>query len=397
MVKSLVELCTAVCIRNIKDITDIGTIPYAIARPILLKVDSAVQLRQIEVNSPQLAADTAEFWKRLIARDFPVLSRREAFVPKNPKSWHKIYAKYQQMDTEAKRAAKERLQSAYKGIQEEKDRTVSKVVTYDSRKLPRLPRDVRPQVGVRAKSNRAGPDQSELRFTGGSRTKTNTPKSLLKRAMREAKEISTRNRLNTSAGAGYVRPGQIAKAPVGMVQEKVNKARPVTGIRPPSHRLRSISGQPELEDREARLRKAKEMTSQKGGSYISDEDLDDLDLEGDDGPIGLEVDDLETLTDRHEPSSPAGPSRSGPSSTRGSVFARKMGSSSTAPSTSRIRTEAPTKPKSARAQNEPIASSPPPKPAASSSSALPDSGAVLPRKRKAADVFMKPKPKASRL
>ncbi|KAI1354086.1 RNA polymerase II transcription factor SIII subunit A-domain-containing protein [Xylaria sp. FL0043] len=397
MVKSLVELCTAVCIRNIKDITDIGTIPYAIARPILLKVDSAVQLRQIEVNSPQLAADTTEFWKRLIARDFPVLSRREAFVPKNPKSWHKIYAKYQQMDTEAKRAAKERLQSAYKGIQEEKDRTVSKVVTYDSRKLPRLPRDVRPQVGVRAKSNRAGPDQSELRFTGGSRTKTNTPKSLLKRAMREAKEISTRNRLNTSAGAGYVRPGQIAKAPVGMVQEKVNKARPVTGIRPPSHRLQSSSRQPELEDREARLRKAKEMTSQKGGSHISDEDLDDLDLEGDDGPIGLEVDDLEALTDRHEPSYPAGPSRSGPSSARGSVFARKMGNSSTAPSTSRIRTEAPTKPKSARAQNEPTASSPPPKPAASSSSALPDSGAVLPRKRKAADIFMKPKPKASRL
>ncbi|KAI0817752.1 RNA polymerase II transcription factor SIII subunit A-domain-containing protein [Xylaria sp. FL0064] len=405
MVKSLVELCTAVCIRNIKDITDIGTIPYAIARPILLKVDSAVQLRQIEVNSPQLAADTAEFWKRLIARDFPVLSRREAFVPKNPKSWHKIYAKYQQMDTEAKRAAKERLQSAYKGIQEEKDRSVSKVVTYDSRKLPRLPRDVRPQVGVRAKSSRAGPDQSELRFTGGSRTKTNTPKSLLKRAMREAKEISTRNRLNTSAGAGYVRPGQIAKAPVGMVQEKVNKARPLTGIRPPSHR-RSSSGQPEREDREARLRKAKEMTSQKGGSYISDEDLDDLDLEGDDGPIGLEVDDLEALTDRHESSYTAGPSRSGPSSARGSVFARKMSSSSTAPSTSRIRTEAPTKPKSAQAQNEPTAnssrslglsSSPPPKPPASSSSALPDSGAVLPRKRKAADVFMKPKPKVSRL
>ncbi|KAI0433627.1 hypothetical protein F5Y09DRAFT_298355 [Xylaria sp. FL1042] len=405
MVKSLVDLCTAVCIRNIKEITDLGIIPYAIARPILLKVDSAVQLHQIEVNSPQLAADTPEFWRRLIARDFPVLSKREAYVPKNPTSWHKIYAKYQHMDAKAKRDAKERLQNAYKGLKEEKDRSVSQVVTYDSKKLPRLPRDVKPQVGVRPKSRRAGPDQSELRFTGGSRTKTNTPKSLLKRAMREAKEISTRNRLNTSAGAGYVRPGQIAKAPVGMVQEKVNKARPLTGIRPPSHRLQSSSRDRELEDREARLRKAKEMNSQKGGSYLSDEDLDDLELEGDDGSIGLDVDDLEALTDRYEPSYEARPSRTSPSSARGSVFARKMGGSSAAPSTSRVRAEAQTKPKSGQVQNEPTAtgsrslgpSSPPPKSAPGSSSAFPDSGSVLPRKRKAADIFMKPKPKASRL
>ncbi|KAI3334811.1 RNA polymerase II transcription factor SIII subunit A-domain-containing protein [Ustulina deusta] len=404
MVKSLVELCTAVCLRNVKDIADIGNIPYNLARPILVKIDNAAQLRQIEINSPQLEADTVEVWKRLIARDFPVVSRREAFVPKNPKSWHKIYAKYQHIDTKAKQDAKEHLKNAYKGLQEEKDRTVSKVINYDSRTLPRLPRDVRPQVGIRAKSRRAGPDQSELRFTGGSRTKTNNPKSLLKRARREAKEITTRNRLNTSVGAGQVRPGQIVRAPVGMVQEKVNNARPLTGIRPPTHQLRSDTGQREIEDREARLQKAKEMNSQKGGSYISDEDLDDLDIEDEDDYIGLEVDDLENLADQPEPSYEARPSRSSPTAARGSVFARKMGSSSTAPSASRIRTEAQTKLNPVQVQKEPTTrslqslgpTSPPSKPAPSSSSASPGPGPMLPRKRKAVDIFMRPKSKASR-
>ncbi|KAK5624543.1 hypothetical protein RRF57_000259 [Xylaria bambusicola] len=386
-------------------IEDIGTIPFHIARPVLLKIDSPTQLRRIEINSPHLEADTAELWKRLIARDFPVLAQREALVPKNPRSWHKIYAKYHRENAKAKQTAEELLKQAFKGIKEEKDRSTSQVVNYDSRKLPRLPRDVRPQVGVRAKGRRAGPDQSELRFTGGSRTKVNTPKSLLKRAMREAKEISTRNRLNTSAsGSIRVRPGQIARAPTGMVQEKVTKARPLTGIRPPTRRQLDPKHQ-EIEDREARLRRAKETGTQKGGSYISDDDLGDLDIDVEDGPVGLEVDDLESMIEQPQPSYGAdssASSRLSPSTARGSVFARKMGSSAAAPSTSRVHTEAHTKPKTAQDQKEPAIggrplgpASPPPKPTLSSS-ASPGAGPTLPRKRKAVDVFMKPKPKVSR-
>ncbi|KAI0537424.1 RNA polymerase II transcription factor SIII subunit A-domain-containing protein [Xylaria digitata] len=393
MVKSLVELCTAVCLRNIKDITDIGAIPYDIARPILLKIDNAVQLRRIEVNSPQLEGDTAECWKRLIARDFPVPYSKEQFAPNNPKSWHKIYAKYRRLDAESRQAAAEALQKAYKGIKAEKDHNGSKVVNYDSRTLPRLPRDVKPQVGIRPKGRRNTPDQSELRFTGGSRTKTNTPKGLLKRAMREAKEISTRNRLNTLSSAMKVRPGQIVRAPVGMVQEKVHNARPLRGIRPPTHRPQSDAQRREIEDREARLRKAKETNLQKGGSYIMDEDLDDLDIEDEDGPTGLDVDDLEALTSHREPSYRAESSGVGSGSARGSSFARKMGHSSAGPSTSRVRTETQRKLQSTQLRGEPI--SPPSKPSSSSTSS--GLGSTGPRKRKAADIFMKPKPKATRL
>ncbi|KAI0401060.1 hypothetical protein F4802DRAFT_582432 [Xylaria palmicola] len=414
MVKSLVDLCTAVCIRNVKDISDVGSIPYRIARPIINKIDSATQLRRIEVNSPHLESDTPEHWKRLIAREFPVLSRQNNFAPSNPRSWHKIYARYQRLDAEAKRAAEEQLKNAFREIAHERGQNLSQVVTYDSKKLPRLPRDVRPQVGIRARGGRrGGADQSELRFTGGSRTKTNTPKSLLKRAMREAKEISTRNRLNIPIAATPARPGQIARAPVAMVQEKVNSARPLRGIRPPSAPVRTQ--EPTERGREARLRKAKEASSaHEGGSYISDGDLeDDLDIESDDGRhVGLEVEDLEALFDDSEETSPskAKPSRSGAASgsgaARGSVFARKMSGSSAAP---RARaTEAQTTQKAAPSKREPTGSagrslgpgSPPPKPqpaaASSSSSALPATGPSGPRKRKAVDIFMKPKPKMAR-
>ncbi|KAI0970377.1 RNA polymerase II transcription factor SIII subunit A-domain-containing protein [Xylaria arbuscula] len=390
MVKSLVELCTAAAVKNIKKIGDVGSLPYSITRPILLKIDSAAQLRQIEINCPQLGEDTAELWKRLIARDFPMLSRRETFVPKNPLSWHKIYNKYQKMDAAAKRQAKERLQTAFKGIQQEKDLSRSEVITYDRRKLPGLPRDARGDIRAN-KPKRAGPDMSVLRFTGGSRTKVNTPKGLLKRAMREAKEISSRNRINSSSnGVIRVQPGQIAKAPVGMVQEEVKKARPLGGIRPPTRTLQSSARQRELDAREARLRKAKDMgSSQKVGSYISDEDLDDMDIEGEDDVFGggLEVDDLEALGDEPSYEPAPAPSRSHSSSqasARSSLFGRKMGTSS------RTRTETTTG--SSRGLGQ---TSPPPRPAAPGSSSA-SSSAMMPRKRKATDIFMKPKPKVSR-
>lgn len=382
-----------------------GYIPYSLVRPILIKVDSPGQLRQIEMNSPHLEAETPECWKRLIARDFPVLSERHRFIPSNPKSWHKIYAKYQRLDRDAKRLAEEKLKNAFKEIKKEKDESVSQVINYDSRKLPRLPRDVKPQVGIRPKGKRSGPDLSELRFTGGSRTKTNTPKGLLKRAMREAKEISTRNRLNIPTGALQVKPGQITKAPVGMVQEKVYNARPLAGIRPPSHRHESSAQKREMEDRELRLQKAKDMNSQQGGSYISDDDLDDLEIEGDDGPIGLEVDDLEALSDTQESDNRARPSDPGPSAARGSVFSRKMGGSSAAPSASKVHTKAQANQKPTSLHKEPAtsgvsslgATSPPTKPMLPGTSpAHPGPGPMLTRKRKPVDIFMKPKPKAPR-
>lgn len=371
-----------------------------------MKVDNAVQLRNIESNSPRLEMETEELWRRFIARDFPLLSERHKYAPKNPRSWHKIYAKYQRLEVDSKRAAEEKLKNAYKELKKEKDQTLSQVVTYDSRKLPRLPRDVKPQVGQRSKGPRFTPDQSELRFTGGSRTKTNTPKSLLKRAMREAKEISSKNRLNTLA-AVRAPSRQVVRAPAGMVQEKINSARPLTGIRPPPTRPQSTPRTREIERREEALRKAKE-AQPKGGSYIEDEDLEDLDIEDGDGPVSLEVDYLEAPARRREPSPKRRRLDSSAAPAKGSPFARKMKGLATAPTISRVQTEVQPKKKADEPQPRERsatasgtrsvgpATSPPPKPAPGSSSVSPGSAPMASRKRKPVDVFMKPRTKVQR-
>ncbi|KAI1438005.1 hypothetical protein GGR50DRAFT_642602 [Xylaria sp. CBS 124048] len=393
MVKSLVELCTTVCVRNSKDITDVGAMPYRLVRPILQKIDSAAQLRQLEVNSPHLQDNTAEHWKRLIRRDFPVLCERNKFVPSNPTSWHKIYAKYQRIDADQKRKAQEKLVNAFKEIKKEKDDNVSQVVNYDSKKLPRLPRDVKPQVGIRPKGRGVGADQSELRFTGGSRTKVNTPKSLLTRARREAKEISYRNRLNAQAGAIKVRPRQITRAPAGMVHDKINSVRTSTGIPPPAtHDARKTS-----------------MTKQVAS--IDDADLEDLEIAGD-GSRSFDHGNHDALFDQPERhhsrnASPPSLSASSRAAKRGTI-ARKTNSSPGAPSTStsRLHVEAQSTPKLLRQQRAPDSNSaaqkpaqtspPPPKPLASTSSASASPGLLPLRKRKAVEVFMKPKPKVMR-
>jgi elongin-A len=380
----------------------VGSAPYKIIKPILAKVDNAYQLRRIEMNSPHLEEDTIELWKKLIARDFPVHSERLKFEPSNPRSWHKIYNKYRHIDAEEKRLAEERLSNAFKSIKQEKVDNSSQVVNYDSRKLPRLPRDVKPQAGIRPRGPRNGPDLSELRFSGGSRTKTNTPKSLLTRAKREAREISAKLRLNTISTAGQVRQGRVLQAPQGMVQEKVNESRSSVAIRAPTSRPRMGAHSNDVADREARLRKAKEPALRKGGSYIADEDLDDLDLDEDDSPGGLDVADLEALDDEPQPA----PTRKAPppvassSAPRRSAFARKMGNFSTAPTTSRVQVEtvttqpAPKGRQPEKKRTESSASPPaeqPPKPVPSSSSASPAPGAPIPRKRKPVDIFMRPK------
>jgi len=383
----------------------VGSAPYKIIKPILAKVDNAYQLRRIEINSPHLEEDTIELWKRLIARDFPVHSERLKLEPSNPRSWYKIYARYKRIDTEERRLAEEKLSNAFKSIKQEKVDNSSQVVNYDSRKLPRLPRDVRPQVGTRPRGSRNGPDLSELRFSSGSRTKTNTPKSLLTRAKREAREISAKLRLNTISTAGQVRQGRVLRAPQGMVQEKVNESRPLVAIRAPTSRPRMGVHSNDVVDREARLRKAKEPVLRTGGSYIADEDLDDFDLDEDSSPGDLNVADLEALHDKPQPTptQKAAPPVASSSAPRRSAFARKMGSFSTAPITSRIQVETITTqpaPKgrqlekklaesSASPSTEPT--SQPPKPAPSSSSASPAPGAPTLRKRKPVDIFMRPK------
>ncbi|KAI0160344.1 RNA polymerase II transcription factor SIII subunit A-domain-containing protein [Xylariaceae sp. FL1272] len=410
MVKSLVELCTAVCIRNIKEITDVGETPYSLVRPILMRIDDADQLRALERASPHLEEEDAECWQRLIEKHFFKLHKRHKWSPKNPRSWHNIYFKYRREDEELKEAATEKLTAGFRKIKNDKQLNTSKVVNYDSRKLPRLPRDVKTEAGrSRNTGTKIGPDESSLRWTSGSKTKVNTPKGVLKKVMRESKDIATRNRLNnfTPTGKPKVPQNQILRAPEAMIQERINKARPLGGIRPPAPRPLSTLKSQELDDREARLRKAKQASNESCENLIDDDELEEFDLKNEDADanaaehVGLDADDLEAYFGEAEERAPEPIEQKKPIyHRRGGLFGyntKKVpvikrvetitvsAKSSPTPSTASSRKE---QPKSSSIS--PPAPGPAPKTESSpSASTTPASGAPRQRKRKpTVDIFM---------
>lgn len=67
---SLTQLARVKCINNAHLINDIGSTPYHLIEPILVK-KTAKSLKQIEEQSPHIIADSEQLWKSLISRDFP--------------------------------------------------------------------------------------------------------------------------------------------------------------------------------------------------------------------------------------------------------------------------------------------------------------------------------------
>ncbi|XXG94071.1 hypothetical protein Hte_000322 [Hypoxylon texense] len=290
----------------ILDIHDVGGAPYKILRPILLKIDAPAHLRQLEEQSPHIQGDDAECWIRLIKRDFPVYYRKENLQPSNPESWHKVYAKYEQMDMERKRVADEKLSNAFKKIEQDKASNVTTVMNFDRKKFGKPPvRGGAFQGRYGAKGSQSG----AMRWGGGSRTKVTSAQSIMKKARREAEEIALRNKLSTPTGQLPVRQGQITKAPLGMRMEHEIKALPAI---PRIHAPQRKRPQLELEQKEleARLLKAKNGLTTKGPTIISDSELD----YGDDttatsskrqGPGMLDTDELEDLFDEKKPATPS--------------------------------------------------------------------------------------------
>ncbi|KAI0175961.1 RNA polymerase II transcription factor SIII subunit A-domain-containing protein [Hypoxylon sp. FL1284] len=421
MVKSLVHLCTMVCIKNIRDIHDVGGAPYHILRPILLKIDSAAHLRELEENSPHIRADDAECWIRLIKRDFTVEYQKEQLRPSNPESWHKVYAKYEKAVAERNRAADEALSQAYKKLEREKASNVTSVVKYDKKVFGKLP--------VR-RTGRHDSGGGALRFGGGSRTKTTSAQSIMKKARREAGEIAMRNRLSTPTGQLPVRQGQITKAPLGLQMEHEIKSLPhVARIHAPQQR-KQPQWDIEQKKRDERLLRAKKGAPAKGPTIVSDDELDpDDDMtstsNGKKRSGMLDVDDLEGLFDADEPTASTGASRikktsATPSSTRSAasppsrsapmnpLAKMKLGRAwKDKPMTiSRVETSPP-KPSPATSPPRRSMQSSPPAPATHSPTAGPTAGSDQPqpkpkpmmgqKRKQAPSIFMKPKPKVRRM
>ncbi|OKL60777.1 hypothetical protein UA08_04443 [Talaromyces atroroseus] len=87
--RSLLAMSTRVAVQNVRSLTDIGNIPYSLARPFLLKVESPKQLRELEKNSPHIMQDDRELWMEFIKRDIPRWEQYD--LPEESDCWYDIY------------------------------------------------------------------------------------------------------------------------------------------------------------------------------------------------------------------------------------------------------------------------------------------------------------------
>ncbi|KAL0939401.1 RNA polymerase ii transcription factor siii subunit [Colletotrichum truncatum] len=235
-VKSLAELCIQVCQRHITELSSVGNgdaLQYHHVRDILLRVTNPAQLREIELNSPHIQGETSELWQRLIKKEFPSESHEKNYAPKNPTKWYKIYERYAEERRESQQQAEAELRAKFQGLQQKRDNNVSRIV--DQRYLPKPPKTGR-TFGLRGRGGKELP--GTLSFAAGSRLKTTTGASVMKKARREAAEIAgIRSRL--AVPTGMIRAPRINKAPPSMANDHRIASQPIfrptaTSSRPPT-------------------------------------------------------------------------------------------------------------------------------------------------------------------
>ncbi|KAL4729975.1 hypothetical protein ACLX1H_002004 [Fusarium chlamydosporum] len=229
-VKSLLELATTACIKNIRELDSVGNyLLYKTVRPLLLKIDNPKQLRTIEINSPQIQGETGEVWLKIIKHEFPMEFKQKAYKPPNPTKWYRVYDKYKADHQKALDESEAQLKSAFMGLQQ--DRAKTKTMIVDDRRL--LPQGGR--VGPKKPwgFGARDPNGSTLAFTRGSRTKTNTGASVMRKVRRETKEIA-------SIHGALSRPTQssnaitkLRKAPAAMVNDYQRASKPAIRAPPP--------------------------------------------------------------------------------------------------------------------------------------------------------------------
>ncbi|RDA86616.1 hypothetical protein CP532_1050 [Ophiocordyceps camponoti-leonardi (nom. inval.)] len=260
-VKSLMELAAMACIKNIKGLESIGDyLPYHSMRHILLKVDNAHQLRQLEVNSPQIQGETGEIWIKIIEKDFPMEFKNNAYKPPTPDKWYRVWEKYKKEHDAAIEESESRLKSALAGLREDKEKNTSKIV--ERKFLPRAGR-----VGPKRTFGPRDHTSASLTFNLGSRTKTNTGASIMRKVRREVKEIATiHGNLSRPVRAG-TGASEVKKAPAAMVGEYQRAAQP---------QFKTAAQQPVVEQYEQRATFISDSEPEDDDDYDNDREESDV-------------------------------------------------------------------------------------------------------------------------
>lgn len=219
--RSLKRMALAVALRNIAAITDLGEMAFADAKPILMHVENPSQLHLLETNCPQLAAEPdqmAAVWRRLLTKKIPGWAAKGFLTDDDLQtmSWIDIYTTVKTATDAAMAADEARLKQTLAGFSKAKEDNATQLV--NSRALlHKIP-------GAMAK-RRGGPSGNTpgaavLNFGSGSRTKMTTGQSVLRRARREAMEISKVSQLSsTLTNNQAVARSQIRRPPAAMIND----------------------------------------------------------------------------------------------------------------------------------------------------------------------------------
>ncbi|KAK3310125.1 uncharacterized protein B0T15DRAFT_25546 [Chaetomium strumarium] len=219
--RSLAEMAFRVVMANVSAVSSLPGVPFEYARRVLKAVKSAEHLRLLEVSCESddlYANEWPEHWKRLIKADFPALSAKHNFVPKDPRSWHKVYQKYKRMDDEMVAAATAKLeQDMAAKAEEENSRRATFLSASQGRKL-------QPK----------GRPKGDFRDFAAARPRPPPVKQLsaVQKARQEMAQEAKRFKLATPTGQVKVPAGQLKKAPAAMVEDARRRSQP--SLLPPS-------------------------------------------------------------------------------------------------------------------------------------------------------------------
>lgn len=186
---SLRDMTTKACIKNIKELTDIGEAPYnSSIRALLLAIEDPAQLREIEENCPQIIGHDGEVWVKFIRRDIVEYADEDPPTPTDPNRWHIFYNRLLKRNRKQFKADVLQLRQRQFGVrQAQADRQLQKMEFAD---LPQLPRP----DGYTPHPRKPAPPKitkmDTLSFGAGSRTRIRTPADLITKARRTAREAS---------------------------------------------------------------------------------------------------------------------------------------------------------------------------------------------------------------
>lgn len=394
--RPLTEICLKIAIKNLDLLEGVGDLPIEYTVKMLRHIKTPEQLHAVEMDSPtdDIFDITEEHWIRFINKHFPRLAKEFNFTPKGKRNWHRVYEKYKKISDQQIKDATSALAEKMAASRDHRASRQPKILSVpESRRLP-IPKE-RPSTGKT-------PHWSTL---------PREKKTFLSKTKKQLAAQQARFKINSPARQPVF--GQVMSAPESMVRDaRIERQYDPTstltsGTTVFSSRKQSMQDNSEAErqrrEREARLLSLKGKHTAHTGNVLTfsdDEDEEDEDDQGGEDPndlfgeedetdnsaLGsgaLSIDDLENT----DFSSPSATSRANSSSQQRS--ARSRGGFLSASPGANLKTLiiacSPPKPHSTSA-------SPPLSGVSASvrSVSVQQPPAPLLRKRKPADIFMRP-------